>query len=540
MGNGAAVQSFTDDSLIAKYHEIESRCKSGYYFQNPKEYAHVLKQAISYNLLDNLEILAVSGDMSKAYAVHVAAKLGKLECLDLLMSAGFPGDSKDRHDRTPLHCACSVQSQDTALCVSLLLINCPNSVKAYDREGNTPVHIAVINTNILALQVMKDQNVNFNSIRNIEGYSPLELAKKLRLQTVVDFFKGKLTGVMQMEAKPKELDEVSQARIMAVWEKFFENAFLQAGLNMDDDDDVSLHDDYRYHGSHRHDKSPGKKKSSASKSSSKAAASSSAKSDYHSYRASFMATDEDDRDWYVADGKNAAQRASQALDEANPFATVPYVDVQSWMSKVILLYSGEEAYGSSSYALIDTSTMIQQWLSTYLDELYYNGWQHWFLFAQADSLATWPLPQTMEEVALYGWMTFYDREGNYCQWMNVVTGKLEDYLPLLQGMTVDWLEYYGLLPYYEDDGYLSVWVAADQMVAKAWILVTLDDSSSDAGGVSEYYLNLKTGDTSWYPPNNWDALVQEWNGWLLCCTEGDPHQHFWYDPHSGESQWVVT
>lgn len=532
MGNGAGVQSFTDDSLIAKYHEIESRCKSGYYFQNPKEFAHVLKQAISYNLLDNLEILAVSGDMSKAYAVHVAAKLGKLECLDLLMSAGFPGDSKDRHDRTPLHCACSIQSQDTALCVSLLLINCPNSVKAYDREGNTPVHIAVMNSNLLALQVMKDQKVNFNSIRNIEGYSPLEMAKKLHIQLVVDFFKGKVNSTVQMEAKSKESDEVSQARIMAVWEKFFENAFLQAGLNMDDDE-ASLNDDYRYH-----DKAPGKKKSTTSKSSSKAAAtSSSSKSDYHSYRASFMATEDDEYDMYAADEKSAAKRASQTLEEASPFSTVPYVDIQSWMSKVALLYTDEEAYGTSSYGLIDTSTMIQQWLSTYLDELYYNGWQHWFLFAQAESLEMWPLPQTMEEVALYGWMTFYDRQGNYCQWMNVVTGKLEDYLPLLQGMTIDWLEYYGLSPYYEDDGYLSVWVAADQTVAKAWILVTLDESSGTSD-VGEYYLNLQTGDTSWYAPTNWDSLVMEWNGWLLCCTETNPHQHFWYDPHSGDSQWV--
>ncbi|KAJ1424050.1 hypothetical protein B484DRAFT_101406 [Ochromonadaceae sp. CCMP2298] len=71
-----------------------------------------------------------------------------------------------------------------------------------------------------------------------------------------------------------------------------------------------------------------------------------------------------------------------------------------------------------------------------------------------------------------------------------------------------------------------------------------DGAGAGAGagaGVDEtvyYYRNWVTGETRWVPPEGWEDLVEQWEGWSLCCSE-ESEAFFWHDFESGESSWMA-
>lgn len=536
MGNAALI----DQSRDASRHDflaLEQKCKRGYFFQNQEELEQVLRQAIIHNFLDVLEILVVSGNMFKVCPIHMAATFGNIEALELLLSAGFPGDSKNREGKTPLHCACSSLSTDSVLCVSLLLIHYPNSIRVFDNDGYTPAHIAAIAENIPALQSMKDQKIVLNSLLDSNGYKLLDIARSKKKQKSIEFLLNNINNnTIASSSKSANLvtgrqDQVSQERIMAVWEKFFENAFLRSGLTADDlEDDLNIKHQPRREKSQKSQKSSKLSKKSRNET----------KDDYFSYRNDFFVVEDDnDLDRFMFNCDSKSQKSKTPIIESTNYSSLETDHIFSWLMNIIVLRNDPSYDSVAAYIVIDKYIGIQRWIQTFLDEMYYAGLQYPFLLATAEEVANWPLPQSLEEMIQYGWAAFYDVNSNYCMWINVVSGCQETYLPLGATESIEWLNYYGLQPYAYDDSSLSIWIEADQSVAMSWIMVVMEyDEECTESCVTEYFLNTITSDTMWEPPSTWEYLVNSWSGWYLCCMESNIGARFWYDPSIGESQWI--
>ena len=89
MGNGAAIYSKQAVILDHNYKDTEELCRSGYYAGNSRAFEDAIKKAIIDTRLDILEILIPSGSCKDVFPLHIAAGLGNLESLELLISAGF-------------------------------------------------------------------------------------------------------------------------------------------------------------------------------------------------------------------------------------------------------------------------------------------------------------------------------------------------------------------------------------------------------------------------------------------------------------------
>jgi hypothetical protein len=456
MGNGAAVPKRVPHGLVKRYNELEKKCQSGFFFDHFPEYSSLLENAIVHDLLDCLEILLVSGDTRKASPVHIAAKHGKIEALDLLLCAGFPGDMKDKKGKLPMHYVCEIGSDEAILCLSLLIIRYPKCAKIYDTEGYTPIHTAILADNVKALKTMFSQNINIDTVPTSSGFRPVDLAKRNQMLKALEYLQTK-DNVATSSKEIIRNREIDEKRIMAVWERFFENAFQHSGL--DAFSEYSDNENYN--------------------------------SKYESKKSN-------------ADDTNI--KYSQETLSA---------DIISWFEWIVCTDDSNE---DNQYVIISQSSFDRYWLQDYVENLYYNQYSYWFLSADAEAIKSWPYPQTLNEVVMYGWMTYYDKLENYCYWMNIVTGTIEEYLPLNNIETANSLYELSLYPYDSS----SEWVAAEQTISFSWLLVVPDQESSE-----QYYLNTITQDSKWDAPGNWEELVQSWNGWLLCCLESDIHAKFW-------------
>lgn len=538
MGNGALVPSSdrSGGGSGQRYREVERRCAEGYFFQHPADYAIALEQAMLLDYLDCLEVLLVAGDVKRAYAVHMACRLGKIESLEMLLSAGFPGNTKDREEKVPLHHACTNITSEGVLCVSLLAIRYPATAKSFDRAGHTPVHQAVLVDNVAALEVLQEQGIKLSGIKNLNGFSPLDLAKVHKSMGCISFLSGQGKPSARSPSKTKKEEEVSNERIMAVWEKFFENAFMRAGLDMDDEDDDGY--DPFYSAKHRADYKNNNNDNNR-------------RATGHTRSASKNENELYTTEYLSSKGNNVLRQdvkdmMSSTVDEyLNDDNNSEKDYVEDWLDQVALLYEDQEYGMPPSYVLLHRRTKLQTWLQVYLEELYYTGHTYWFLHEEAGIIAGWALPLSFYELIMQGWVVYYDKDSQYCSWFNLVSGVKENYLPLMMTETIENVEYYGLRPYDHGDGSAIVWVEADQYIAQSWVCVVRGEWQSlseyevaDHDDGKEYYYNTVTGDTSWDPPLCWEILLQRWNGWMLCCMEMNTLQQFWFDPVTAESQWI--
>lgn len=108
-------------------------------------------------------------------ALHVASATGRTRMVQLLLDAGANVDAITRSQlRTPLHLACLNERVDAAK----LLLNCATcDVNAKDRNGETPLHMAVGtgNVKLVALLVRHGADVN---VRNLQNESVLQQVMK--------------------------------------------------------------------------------------------------------------------------------------------------------------------------------------------------------------------------------------------------------------------------------------------------------------------------------------------------------------------------
>jgi len=206
----------------------------------------VLTEAMMKDKLDVLELLVTRG-LADVAPLHMAARLGKLEACEIFVSAGlFTPSTFVHHGSTPLHLCAANRSIESALCASFLAQHGGGNavLKLRDDSGGNALHVAAACNNARFVQAIQTcvsttELQKLLASKNNMGLTPSSVAK-MNERANKDF----LDVLASLRAKQNEIyhQEVDQRRIMAVWEKFFENAARRmAGedfLVEKDDDDV--------------------------------------------------------------------------------------------------------------------------------------------------------------------------------------------------------------------------------------------------------------------------------------------------------------
>ncbi|CAM9263397.1 unnamed protein product, partial [Hapterophycus canaliculatus] len=182
--------------------------------------------------------------------MHAAAGAGAVESIELLLSAGLSPKARDQHGRTPLHLAAA---QGSAQCVAFLCIVARSTVVSRDKvTGDTPLHSAVRSRHGVCIEVIllhAQGPVNIMREPNAKGETPLDVAATLdddnaflwaledgdrrwrerssdRDGATLSLGSGDHVGGQELARRK---DGIDFERIMAVWEKFFENAAVAYG-----------------------------------------------------------------------------------------------------------------------------------------------------------------------------------------------------------------------------------------------------------------------------------------------------------------------
>lgn len=473
MGNGASINN-SQELKNLDFGKLEKLCKSGYFYQESEEYRKAIQKAIRSNLLDFLEILLISGDLKKVFPVHLACTIGLFEPLELILSAGFPPDSVDKQGRTPLHYIAKCFSTESGLCATLLCIRSSGSIQKFDIDGFTPIHYAIIESNLTVIKALLNYGANLEK-KTTKGESSYELATKYSNNETKSYILSIKNNSSSKQKAVSNGDQVSEARIMQIWERFFENAFK----NLEISSEISV--------------------------------------EYPQPN--------------IKSCKNEVIKENQYFDSESFDENDQIQYFLDW----IIFYDENFIGDNSQYYAINKLTLDKYWLSDLfllLREQYFDICDY-YLNSSAEDVLSWPLPMTIQEAISFGWFTYYDYPSNYCFWINVISGQFEYYLPIASYDDLSHLQSFNLFPSTE---YSNDWIEADQSCASSWVVVLIEEetlniesrySSKDEKPTNFYYANRITGETKWVPPDNWESLIAKWNGWMPCCLEQDPDHMFW-------------
>eukprot|EP01039_Chlorochromonas_danica_P011338 gene11338-12654_t len=531
MGHGVSTPSRQNHAFLyeKRFAEIEKKCQSGYYYSAIEEYRTALQSAIRGEALDFLEILLIGGPAKKCYPVHMAAMSGKVECLDLLLEAGYPGNSKDLYGNTPLHYTIlsSEDLQSAALCASLLCLKYPSLWKVYDDQGLAAIHTAAKLDRLAIFEVLLQGEIDLN-YRTRSGKTLEAICKDCHANQVLKLITNpqslndskskneyKAGGKRYVPQPPSSsaTKEVDMDRIMQVWDKFFENAFRMAESRLEMD---------------MLPPSPSfKDTSSSSKKSRKGAKERKGWSEEMEYKTSLV----DDDEYYYHHSNSSIL---ENTDETE-FQDDTYIECSSWFD--YCLYFDEE---QSEYLILhNTQNTVRYSLVEFLAFYECSSLVDYRFFQDTtETLSSYALPTNVYDCVALGWITYFDPQRNTCFWKQLYTESSEYYLPLGEDVeqwghyssveTMTWLQLYR----FES----TSWYGVNKSCCKSWVMVIC--SGENEQDTMYYYFNTLTQTSSWYPPG-YDELLSEWNGWYLCCMEDSLDQLFWYDPTSGESSWVV-
>jgi hypothetical protein len=567
MGNGAGVAAnrYVSNSPRGDFDDLERKCKNGFYNTHIEDYTLAVTSAIKNDEIDALEMLIVGGDISSANALHIAAKYSALESLEVLLSAGISPFKVDKNGRTPLHISAGKKGEASVLCVYALIMAGDKSLKMRDfKAGNTPLHLAVTSNNVAVVEILLNAGASL-SVTNTAGHSPRQIALSMKHQEIVEIIDEKRTGKLRTRVATQQQGAgagvekpVDMERVMAVWERFFENALSGIDFTMQDEEEdeeakeggtLFARDAHDVTGPYSISSAMGQGAYLSKKGGSSAAAAEEAYRGQDLYKACAS--------WfsYVLsyDADRAASTDLKGDDEDDG-------------------EGGADGYFVASCVNVGEATQD-------LDDHLYTQEQYdvWCGYDYAASLGTdWP--GSVEQLIQMGWVTFFDVDLNQCLWMYLPSGATENYLPV--GDDTDMSVYAGLEPHDVNE---PTWVAPPQVAARSWVMIrcgggegtdvaaeskadTLVRSSSTGGGgdskgrgekhtykssvsfsdadskytshdsggdaktgVEEvwYYSNRISGHSCWTEPAGWEGLLQETGGWVLCAEEGRIEELYW-------------
>lgn len=478
--------------------QLEKRCRNGHYKsnENRNEYVEIFRKAILYEALDIVEILIVYGDskMLDPSPLHIAAELGSIDSLEILLSAGFDWSYLDSMGQSPLHYCTKLDSTLSTLCVTLLCLQSNKRIlNIKDKNGNEAIHCSILNNNINVTNILLQFGANINS-PNKKGKTAKDIAYENNLENIITLFKSNNNTtntfnnnkMIKQEQKPIDSD-----RIMAVWEKFFENAMKQFESEMDTDESLL----YDYNG-------------------------------INSALKSISGGDNNNNNSYYNNGNyNNSNKKKKEKIAINPA-------IIEWFDWTLCYYDAAQEYyfinnknGTSRW--FDDHCKIQKTLGIF------NGYKK-----DSSNYAS-----TLEDAVGKGYCTYYDKVSNKCYWYDLMSYNLLLCLPIgLDPMA----SAINLFTKYEES---DEWLESDQTVALAWILVVLTDEeieqlqeelkdnnnnskksddkwdtwdnfneSGSAVHHTYYYCNRLTGDASYSKPASYTV---PYHGWQLCVLSND-------------------
>ena len=152
LGAGASSSSDQHSSKISNRYQnsheadIEYKCSSNYYDTNMNEYREVFTTAVKENDLVVLHLL-MSGISAKTFnnilPLHITAKFYSLDCMEVLVWAGFSPSKRDKYGQTPLHICARSSCEDAVLCCTFLCLQDKEAIGVKDHlTGSTPLHVA--------------------------------------------------------------------------------------------------------------------------------------------------------------------------------------------------------------------------------------------------------------------------------------------------------------------------------------------------------------------------------------------------------------
>lgn len=369
MGNAAGVE--TAERIYTKpvphpglYNIIERRVNSGFFADNVAEYRSAVTRAIRNNDLDILQVLIPAGNIKAILPLHIAASMGALEAIELLTSAGFSLYFTDKQGRAPLHLAAACTAPESVLCVTLLCYLGKKAIDSRDDTGSTPLLTAVRCNNGAIVQCLLDHGASL-TVTDFKGQSPRNIAHQLQHHSIVAMLDAKRLGSSQAAHPSSAADE---ERIMLVWERFFENAFLAMAER-----ETAADANFEYN--------------------------------YGLLRPTSSLPPEPEQD---------AESFEDSYDD-------PYADrvecVMEWFSWVL-------CYNDSEYYVVNQSTYQTTDVQCHLQEQK-DAYANWFY-----DTATEEFPTTLEKAVRFGWMMYFDHLNNIVVWYNFPQNASEHYLPI--------------------------------------------------------------------------------------------------------------
>jgi ankyrin repeat protein len=133
-----------------------------------------------------------------ATPLHLAAEAGGREVVNALLAKGAEV-TIDNYGNHPLHRCFSTTVRDTWMWDRLIAIGC--DLEARNESGDTVVHEAAVNWNLVGVKYLVDKGANVDA-KNAEGRTVLESARYYKQDKIIAYLE-KLTGAAKPAAKTK-------------------------------------------------------------------------------------------------------------------------------------------------------------------------------------------------------------------------------------------------------------------------------------------------------------------------------------------------
>lgn len=538
MGNGASVplsrQSYEEGpDFKDKFSRLEKRVRSGFFERaaNEEEYLRVTTDIIEKQQLDMLELLIKGGDLKSLCPLHIAAKSSSIEAMDLLLSAGFSPFDTNLQGKTPLHQAASSRKEEAVLCAYLLLMHGEKALKMKDKNGNTPLHIAVMSNNATIVENMLTFGASL-SVTNNAGKSPRNLAKSMKHDEILDIIDEKRTGKLRKKKDYEQgqgqlqsganMTKHQQERIMKVWEKFFENALMGVDFELDDDGDDkenkiinNYYDSKAIYREYENVKECGDRDNKLANvlfQEDFHAQNSLYPSDSKDYNYNFTSDEPEHMSYQYDEATQSYYEVYKSSSEKEPDKDRVFRCASEWFSWVLAYEHDPERRlalalttggdGTDGYYTANCFALDHQFdlLDDHLDRLdQYGLWQGYDVaniasnkdesygsggYSEVDHSYAYYFPGSIQSAIAAGWINFFDVDTNTCCWMHIPSGLTESYLPLGDDLLA-WdlgLEQHFVSEEEEENGGeqfdTECWLKPPQVVARSWVMVSIQPSST--------------------------------------------------------------
>lgn len=132
--------------------------------------------------------------------LHLAAKYGRKDMVEMLLNKEAKVDVVDNRGRTPLHLA--AQHNEKKEIVEMLL-NKGAKIDVVDSRGRTPLHLAAQNNNKEIAEALIKAKANVN-IKDEDEKTPLDLTTNKEIKTLLKEAGGKTDDVNSVDKSPEE------------------------------------------------------------------------------------------------------------------------------------------------------------------------------------------------------------------------------------------------------------------------------------------------------------------------------------------------